>query len=182
MLTTIPFVRWGCIALALALSYQQPAEAPIAIIRPERAEFRFPTDRDVYTWDSPDPRAYPGRLEYSWGVEWHLPEDRLGHDPDALLIVVGWRDGGPRRGTVTDVLRNDTLEVLTFCRPCGTPAASAVVDSAVVLEIRDGSVVFVVQGETAVSRVFPAWPDSVTFSRHRHGMKQDEWTVPLVRR
>ena len=166
--------------LLLIALISQDSQLPMAIIGTERAEFRFPVDTQPYSWNTPEPLAYPGRPEYAWEVTWHPPHDRLGHDPSSLWIVARWRPGGARTGTISDILRDDPLEVMTFCLSCGTPAVTGAVDSSVVLEVRNGSVVFVIRGPEAIARVFPSRPDSVIFTRRRLGIERDEWKIPVT--
>ena len=171
---------WYRAALVFSLLHQD-LRAPVAMIGTERAEFRFPIDTQRYTWSTPEPLAYPGRPEYAWEVHWHPPHDRLGHDPSSLWIVVRWRPGGPRDGSLSDLLRDAPLEVMTYCLSCGTPAVTGTRDSSVVLAVQDGSVVFIIRGREAIARVFPSRPDSVIFTRRRLGIQRDEWKVPVTK-
>jgi hypothetical protein len=169
----------SCVLIGLAPAYQD-SQLPVAIIGTDRAEFRFPVDTQRYTWSTPEPLAYPGRPEYAWEVDWHPPPDRFGHDPSSLWIVVRWRPGGPRTGTLSELLRDDPLEVMTYCLSCGAPAVTGAADASVVLEVQNGSVVFVVRGREAISRVVPSRPDSVIFTRRRLGVPRDEWKVAVT--
>lgn len=163
------------LASVAALLAARTVEAQSASIDAARAEFRFAADpKRVYQWNTPDSIAYVGRPEFIWRIFWNPPEGRSGHDPDMLWIVVRWSPGGVRRGGLEELLRDARVEVGTFCLSCGTPAATSVTDTSVRFEVRNDAVVFVVDGATAVSRIFPTRPDSVVFTRDSLGVTLGE--------
>lgn len=145
------------------------------------ARFVFPPDSiNQYSWDLPSPNAWGGQADYLWEVRWDLHPDRVGIDPGGLAIVVGWRPGGPRTGSLSDLLARDSLHVLTYCNTCTSSEDYNTHDPHVILVVEGNRVVFEVRGRTAVRRLFPNRPDSVTLVRRRLEDPEVEWRLRVV--
>jgi hypothetical protein len=155
-----------------------------AVIGLTDAFFVFPIDSSrVFTYDSPQPRTYEGATEFMWEVSWDPPEDQHGNDPHALALITHRRLGGPRTGSLSMLVSRDSLAVLTECTTCDAVASIPETDPDVFAEVKNGWLIFRVRGRKTVQRVFPAIPDSVTFSRaHRDPDSEETFRVRVARK
>ena len=153
---------------------------PSAWLTDTLAVFAFPHDTVAsYTWDALDGTHYPGDPLFYWEVSWHPAAGRDGVDPAGLSLVVRWVAGGPRTGTLEDMLTSRTVSVETWCAPCTTPAVIVGPDSGVGYRVDGRQLLFVVAGAAAIRRVFPQPPDTVTLSRGDRTGRRAEWTVAV---
>ena len=151
---------------------------PYVLITDTLAVFAFPLDTvDTYAWDSLDGTHYPGRPEFYWNVFWEPPVGRRGIDPEGLVLTAEWRTGGPRHGTLGALLAGRSVEVATWCGPCGTPAVTTERDSAVSYSIEGRQLRFVVRGADTIRRLFPRRPKEVQFARGSRDGRRVEWNV-----
>jgi hypothetical protein len=162
---------------------QSNSAVPTATISATLARFTFPTDSNrQYTWDVAGPAGYVGRPEYSWEVSWDEGLEGRGREPFAITLVVRWRAGGLRSGSLARMLEGRQAHVLVFCVHCTTPAALDHRDAAVRWSIDGNRVSFTVHGAEAVRRVFPNRPHTVTFTKRRSYAPEQEWRVPVTTR
>jgi len=162
-----------------------PAIKAEAFIGSSGAQFIFPPDSAAsFAYDVPQARTYEGAPEFSWEVNWEIPEDRERQNPHALLLVTRRRLGGPRTGSLSTLISRDSLKIMTYCA-CGDAVASTPeTDPNVFAYVKNGRLIFNVRGADAVRRIFGMVPDSVTFSRaHRDDPDSEEvLKVRVVRR
>ena len=168
------------VSCATASSVQQVSpEGPHALIGVSEARFIFPRDSSgVYTWNVPRPNAYSGDAEFTWEVTWQPPPRNLGKTPDELSLISRWRPGGPKPGSLSELVSTARLEKATMCLSCDLVSVVEA-DPGLIASVENGSVVFRVRGADAVRRIFPVTPDSVTFSR-RIGGTTEPRTVPVT--
>jgi hypothetical protein len=149
-----------------------------AFVTDSFARFVFPLDkRQSYTRDVPIKGAYPGSPEYSWELGWDRAHYVDGRDPLGLWLVTRWKPGGPRKGTLADLIRGYTLDPMINCTTCD---GAVYVDqrrdtNTVFASVERGRLVFNVRGREAVHRIFPALPETVTFSRSVRHIPQQEY-------
>jgi hypothetical protein len=136
-----------------------------AFITATDARFVFPRRGPTYTWDLPIKGAYAGSPEYMWEVNWDGPHVRDGQDPLELLFMTGWRQGGPQRGSLAELITGRPLEPMINCVTCdGAIFADPETDHKnVFASVEYGRLVFTVRGREAVKRVFPVIPSTVRF-------------------
>jgi len=160
-------------------------ETARAIVGRRAARFTFPPETaDRMMWPGYVPNAYEGMPLRTWIVEWEhgMPEERFGVDPDGIWLGLRWRVGETREWLLRDLLARLPLEIATFCRPCGTPAVTTRPDQGARVVFEGANVVFAIAGEAAVRRIFPAVPDSVTFTRVDGSGGEQSVTVAIERR
>jgi hypothetical protein len=183
----LPFlllVGVGCAAPQSGVPPAAPAGAmvPEAWIGATAARFIFPTEpHGELEWDVPDSGAYKDRPEYYWEVSWVPGESTRGKVPDGLSLVTYWRAGGPRRGSVADLVSQWHPSVMTECLQCDGVSIPRE-DSALTVDVVNGHVEFSILGAPGVQRVFPVVPDSVRFIRHLGLDAEDEEFIVPVRR
>jgi len=139
---------------------------PQAFVTDSSARFFFPLDkRASYIWNSPLKGAYPAMPEFSWDVLWYGTSLVPGKDPMGLSLVVRWESGRPHKGTLSDLIRGHTVDVLIECMTCdGAAFVHPQRDGdSVFATVERGRLVFNVRGREAVHRIFPVLPDTVTF-------------------
>ena len=157
-------------AIASSSSAQQSASGNTlsgaqAFITPDSARFVFPRQAsDSYEWDVPIP-GVSGGGGFVWEVMWEVPAGRTGVDPCGLWLVQWWKTGGPRKGSLTQLIEWLKLNVIvrsatdrlawSYVRKVDQKNIFATVD--------DGHLVFVVHGADAVRQIFPTIPSQVTF-------------------
>lgn len=142
-----------------------------AFISETEARFLFPRRGASYTWDLPVKGAYPGGAEYMWWLGWAIPDARDGKDPLALWLTKRWKAGGPRKGSLAELIAGTSLEPMINCVTCdGAWFADPETDHKnVFANVENDQVVFRIRGKEAVQRIFPAIPRTVTFeTRVRH--------------
>lgn len=137
-----------------------------AFITPTEARFVFPRQvRDSYVWDVPAPGVFGGGGGYLWGVAWETPPDKERIDPCELKLVQYWKSGGPRKGSLKDLIQWLRLQPLikdtSFVRV--RPMRKTDYKN-VFATVEDGQLVFIVRGAEAVQRIFPTIPSRVKFS------------------
>lgn len=143
-----------------------------AIIGRMNARFVFPNEStDQLTWPTPIPHAYEGFPTLSWEVSWRgsLSSERLGTDPDQIVLILRWRPEAARNWQLHELVARFRPKLLTFCLSCGTPAAIPSDDPAVRVFARERRIIFEVSGEDAIRRIFPVPPDAVTLTRRIQG-------------
>jgi hypothetical protein len=136
-----------------------------AFISETEARFIFPRRAASYTWDLPLKGAYPGGAEYMWWLGWAISDARDGKDPLALWLTKRWKSGGPRKGSLDELIAGIPLEPMINCVTCdgawfGDPDTD---HKNVFANVENGQVVFRVRGKEAVRRIFPTIPHTVTF-------------------
>jgi hypothetical protein len=141
-------------------------EGAEAIIGTDEARFTFPLQvGTTYVWDTPA----GGRSDlttYNWYVSWEVPDTLDGKSPQILWLIKRWKPGGPRKGSLNELIAGDTLEAMIDCVTCdgavfGDPETD---HTKLYATVENGRLVFVVKGADAVRHVFPVVPASVTFS------------------
>jgi len=172
----------GSLGCASGASSQTPppssAVAPGAWIGADSARFVFSREPHLQlAWDQRDSTAYVDRPEYAWQVYWE-PEAR-GHVPHALWLVTYWRAGGPRSGSLSEMLRRWPVLTMTECLECDG-ASIGKEDQGVRAVVVADHVEFIVRGAAAMKRIFPIHPDSVQLIRQLGaGAEDEELTVPV---
>ena len=136
-----------------------------AFITADSARFVFPRQAsDSYEWDIPIPGVQGGG-GFSWDVSWEIPPARNGIDPCELWFPQWWKSGGPRKGSLTQLIEWLRLEVI-IKSPKDSPGINRMrnVDyKNVFATVEDGHLVFIVRGADAVRQIFPTIPSQVTF-------------------
>lgn len=147
-----------------------PAPNPLsgaqAFISSDSARFEFPRQfTAMYEWDVPVKGAYAGSPEYMWGVEWEIADSSAGEAPYLLWLIKRWKAGGPRKGSLKQLISGVPLEPMVQCTTCdGAVFEDPDTDhSKVFATIENSRLVFVVRGAEAVRRIFPRTPTKVTF-------------------
>ena len=140
-----------------------------AFIGKDSARFVFPLQgTGTYYWDIPAQGAYPDYPQYMWGVQWSIPDIRAGNTPYMLWLTKRWQAGGPRSGSLEQLIAGVRLEPMiegTTCDGC-VFADPGTDHSKVFATIENGQLIFVVRGARAVRRIFPSTPVTVTFSQN----------------
>ena len=139
-----------------------------AFISDTLARFVFPRRDSIYTWDIPLKGTYPGSPEYMWQVSWRVPEAKVGEVPFSLWLVTGWKPGGPRKGTLAELVAGRPLEEMIHCRTCDQPAMFSKRDTDrknVFASVDNDHLVFTARGREAVKQLFPTIPTFVTFDK-----------------
>jgi hypothetical protein len=136
-----------------------------AFMSATEARFVFPRRGPNYTWDVPIKGAYAGSPEYMWEVNWDGLQVRDGEDPLALWLMTGWKQGGPREGSLAELIAGHQLDPMINCVTCdGAVFADPKTDHKnVFASVEDGRLVFTVRGRKAVKRIFPVIPATVSF-------------------
>lgn len=144
-----------------------PLSGAEAFIGKDSARFVFPVSgAKTYDWDIPTKRAYAGYAQYMWGVQWNIPDSRVGNSPYLLWLIKRWQPGGPRSGTLQQLIAGVRLEPMIECTTCdGAVFADPETDYAKVFAtVENGQLIFVVRGADAVRKIFPTVPTTVTFT------------------
>jgi hypothetical protein len=170
------WMRVGAMVFTLGCARAHKASLPLApalgaraIIGEGAARFIFPIEAsDSINWPGLS-QAYLGYLLRYWQVGWEksLSYDRFGEDPDGIFLGLEWQKKRTHQWALANLLRRMSPEVLTFCKPCGTPAETPREDRAVSAIYEQHRIIILVVGQDAIRRIFPRMPDSVTFSRMR---------------
>jgi hypothetical protein len=167
----------ACAGARSASSTSSPTLVARAIIGERAARFVLPVETvDSLGWPGSPPHAYPGYPLHYWEIGWEhwLRRDRIGEDPEGILLLLTWQNDPTQQWGLADLLERAPPQVLTFCNSCGTPAVIPRVDSAVSATFERHRVVILVRGQEAIRRIFPHVPDSVSFSRTRSGQDADD--------
>jgi hypothetical protein len=151
----------------------QPAPNPLsgaqAFISGDSARFEFPLQSSgIYQWDVPMKGAGAGTAEYMWDVHWQIADSLVGNAPYLLWLIKHWKAGGPRKGSLKQLIAGVRLEPMIVCRSCDGPAVFEDPNtdhSKVLATVENNRLVFVIRGADAVSRVFPKTPTTVTFTQ-----------------
>jgi hypothetical protein len=144
-----------------------PLSGAQAFISSDSARFEFPRQPDAYEWDVPIKRAYAGGDEYMWGVQWEIADSLHGEAPYLLWLIKRWKAGGPRKGSLKQLISAVPLQPMVQCTTCdGVIFEDPDTDhSKIFASIENSRLVFVVRGAEAVRRIFPKTPTSVSFSQ-----------------
>ncbi|HEY4954400.1 MAG TPA: carboxypeptidase-like regulatory domain-containing protein [Gemmatimonadaceae bacterium] len=145
-----------------------PLSGAQAFISSDSARFEFPRQPTAtYEWDVPTKGAYAGDPEYMWGVEWETADSLAGEAPYLLWLIKRWKAGGPRRGSLKQLISAVPLQPMVGCTTCdGAVFEDPKTDhSKVFATIENGRLVFVVRGAEAVRRIFPTVPTIVAFTQ-----------------
>jgi hypothetical protein len=150
-----------------------PAPNPLsgaqAFIGSDSARFEFPRQSNAtYEWDVPMKGAGPGSAEYMWDLHWEIPDSLTGDVPYLLWLIKRWNPGGPRKGSLKQLVAGARLEPMIVCRTCDGPAVFEDPDtdhSKVFATVENDRLVFVVRGAEAVRRIFPQTPTMVIFTQ-----------------
>jgi hypothetical protein len=150
-----------------------PAPNPLsgaqAFIGSDSARFEFPRQSNAtYEWDVPMKGAGPGSAEYMWDLHWEIPDSLTGDVPYLLWLIKRWNPGGPRKGSLKQLIAGARLEPMIVCRTCDGPAVFEDPDtdhSKVFATVENDRLVFVVRGAEAVRRIFPQTPTMVIFTQ-----------------
>jgi hypothetical protein len=136
-----------------------------AFIGPDEARFAFPRQAsDSYQWDVPIP-GVQGGAGYMWDVSWEIPDNREGTDPFTLWLVQWWKSGGPRNGSLTELIEWLKLRpmIKSTTSSLGVTADPRTDYRNVFATVENGQLIFIVRGADAVRRIFPTIPSKVTF-------------------
>jgi hypothetical protein len=100
-----------------------------------------------------------------WEVSWNGPQVRDGEDPFMLWLIKGFKPGGPRTGSLAELIAGTPLEPMINCVTCdGAVFADPKTDhKKVFAAVENGQLVFTIRGREAVRRIFPTIPRRVTF-------------------
>lgn len=148
------------------LAARNPLSGAQAFISSDSARFEFPRQfTATYEWDVPIKGAYAGSPEYVWSVEWETADSLVGQAPYMLWLIKGWKTGGPRKGSLKQLISGVPLEPMVGCTTCdGAVLEDPDTDhSKVFATIENSQLVFVVRGAEAVRRIFPRTPTRVAF-------------------
>jgi hypothetical protein len=140
-----------------------------AFIGKDSARFVFPLpSTETFFWDIPAQGAYPDYPQYMWAVQWDIPDSRAGKTPYMLWLIKGWKAGGPRSGSLQQLIAGVPLAPMIECTTCdGAVFEDPKTDhSRVFATVENGQLIFVVRGRDAVRRIFPTTPVTVTFSQN----------------
>jgi len=143
-----------------------PLSGAQALISSDSARFEFPRQfTAAYEWDVPVKGAYAGSPEYAWTVEWDTADSLVGQAPYMLWLIKGWKAGGPRKGSLKQLISGVSLQPMVQCTTCdGVVFEDPDTDhSKVFAKIENGQLVFVVRGAEAVRHIFPRPPTRVGF-------------------
>jgi hypothetical protein len=165
-----------------------------AVIGTDEARFVFPLQSETtYVWDSPPNGAPSNGFDYNWYVSWEIPRSLDGKSPQMLWLIKRWKPGGPRKGSLRELIVGDTLDAYINCVTCdGAVLDDRAIDhTKVFATVEDGWLIFIVRGADAVRHVFPVVPTSVTFSAsirqtpkrdYGPGYESEFIMVPVTRR
>jgi hypothetical protein len=145
-----------------------PLSGAQAFISTDSARFEFPRQSTTtYQWDVPLKGTYAGSPEYVWEVEWEIADSLPGKAPYLLWLIKGWKAGGPRKGSLKQLISDVPLDPMIECTTCdGAVFEDPDTDhTKVFATVENGRLVFVVRGADAVRRIFPTPPTKVTFSQ-----------------
>lgn len=148
-----------------------------AFITPDSARFVFPRQpSDSYVWDVPMP-GVQGGAGYSWDVSWDTPADRKGIDPCELWLPQYWKSGGPRKGSLKQLIEWLRLQPIVKSTKdiSGFERLRRVDYRSVFATVEDGQLIFVVRGADAVRQIFPTIPTTVTFRALRDKGPPRRW-------
>jgi hypothetical protein len=137
-----------------------------AFISATEARFVFPRRAPGYVWDLPIKGAYPGSVEYWWLIDWNGQQVRDGEDPVSLWLMTAWKQGGPRKGSLAELIAGRKLDPMINCVTCHEAAVFRDPDTDhrnVFASVEDGRLVFTVRGREAVKHIFPVIPATVLF-------------------
>ncbi len=143
-----------------------PLSGAQAFISSDSARFEFPRQPTAtYEWDVPTKGAYAGDPEYMWGVEWETADSLAGEAPYMLWLIKGWKAGGPRKGSLKQLISAVPLQPMVGCTTCdGAVLEDPDTDHSKVFATIDNSrLVFVVRGAEAVRHIFLRPPARVAF-------------------
>ena len=168
-------VNFGiCDTTAVKAPAAEPPAAPNplsgaqAFVSSDSARFEFPRQSTAtYEWDVPMKGAYANSPEYMWDVEWEIAGSSAGEAPYLLWLIKRWKAGGPRKGSLKQLISGVPLQPMVQCTTCdGAVFEDPDTDhSKVFATIENSRLVFVVRGAEAVRRIFPRTPTMVTFSQ-----------------
>ena len=149
-----------------------PLSGAQAFISSDSARFEFPLQsNESYEWDVPMKGLGAGSAEYMWGVEREIAENATADTPYLLWLIKHWQAGGPREGSLQQLISGVPLSPMVECTSCDGAVyeAPGTDHSRVFATIENGQLVFVVRGAKAVRRIFPRAPTIVSFTqRVRH--------------
>jgi hypothetical protein len=172
----------GCSSGAAVTDQPIPGAPVEACISSGSARFVFPPEpRQEYVWDEAREGKYDGLPEFSWEVYWELPGEERGKRPHALWLVTYWSAGGPRRGTLTQMLAQVAPTVMTEDTTASEQVSIAREDPAVTVVLEGNRVALRVQGQEAIGRIFPFVPDSVRMYRQLGADSEDKEFLVRVR-
>ena len=155
-------------AAKAAAAPPNPLSGAQAFISTDSARFEFPRQpTTTYEWDVPLKGAYAGSPEYMWDVNWEIADSLNGKAPYLLWLTKGWKAGGPRKGSLKQLISGVPLDPMIECTTCdGAIFEDPDTDHAKVFAtVENGQLVFVVRGADAVRRIFPTPPARVTLSQ-----------------
>jgi hypothetical protein len=144
-----------------------PLSGAQAFISSDSARFEFPPQPDAYEWDVPMKGVGAESAEYMWEVRWDIADGLHGDTPYLLWLIKRWKAGGPRKGSLKQLISGVSLEPMVECTTCDGAVFEApdTDHSKVFATIENGRLVFVVRGAEAVRRIFPTMPTMVAFSQ-----------------
>jgi hypothetical protein len=110
-------------------------------------------------------------------VSWEIPASRNGIDPCELWLVQWWKSGGPRRGSLGQLIEWLRLNVAVKSTKdlSGFEFVRHVDYKKVFATVEDGHLVFIVRGPDAVRQIFPTIPSQVTFRALRDKGPPRRW-------
>jgi len=155
-----------------------PLSGAQAFISADSARFEFPRQSTAtYEWDVPLKGAYAGSPEYMWDVNWEIADSLHGKAPYLLWLIKGWKAGGPRKGSLKQLISGVPLDPMIECTTCdGAVFEDPDTDhTKVFATVENGRLVFVVRGADAVRRIFPTPPTSVTLSQTVRHIAQSQY-------
>ena len=166
---------FSCGGAAYRSAEPGPHQNPMACIRPTSARFEFPPEPALeYVWDEPNPSKYPGLPEFSWEVSWDLPWGEDGTRPHALWLVTYWKRAGPHRGSLGAMLAAVAPTIMTADTTVTASVSIEEEDPAVTARLQRDQLVLQVEGASAIGRIFPVVPDSVTLDRRLGATAEEE--------
>jgi hypothetical protein len=100
-------------------------------------------------------------------VELEIADRSVGEAPYLLWLIKRWKVGGPRKGSLQQLISGVPLQPMVECTTCdGAVFEDPDTDhSNIFATIENSRLVFVVRGAEAVRRIFPTTPARVTFSQ-----------------
>jgi hypothetical protein len=150
-------------------------EGATATIGADEARFVFPLQNETnYVWDTPPKKPHGEAHGYDWSVSWEVPGSLDGKAAEILWLLKPWKAGGPRNGSLSQLIAGDTLWAMINCTTCdGAVFGDPEMDhTKVFATVENGQLVFIVHGADAVRHVFPVIPKSVTF---RASVREIPW-------
>jgi len=148
-----------------------------AFISETEARFVFPLRGPTYIRDLPLKGAHAGSPEHMWDVSWDIPAGKDGIDPISLWWARDWTPGGPRKGSLAELIAGQLLEPMINCTTCDMAVFSDPRKDPknVYATVERGRLVFRVRGREAVRRIFPTPPMTVTFSTRARQVAMREY-------